>query len=90
MSTGLTTIPQPVLHVRLRTDQARLTTGRLAAIQIALDGGARAFVVATAEEAAQGWIVRDARPVFTGLHDAFDAAHREAIRQRRSMLAQAA
>ena len=69
-------------RVRLKTEQARLTTGRFAAIQVDLDGGARAFVVATNAETERGWIPRDDRPVFAGLHEAFDAAHREAIREQ--------
>ncbi len=75
--------PGPAHRLRLKTEQARLTTGRFAAIQVERDVAARAFVVATDAEVRRGWIPRDGRPVFPGLHEAFDAAHRAAIRERR-------
>jgi hypothetical protein len=82
MFTVIARLEPSTSRVRLKTEQARLTTGRFAAIQVELDGGARAFVVATVTETERGWIPRDNRPVFAGLHEAFDAAHREAIRER--------
>ena len=88
MFTDPTRLAHPTSRVRLKTEQARLTTGRFAAIQVELDGGPRAFVVATVNEIERGWIPRDDRPIFGGLHEAFDAAHREAIRER--LLARAA
>ncbi|MGC8633515.1 MAG: hypothetical protein ACP5VP_02440 [Candidatus Limnocylindrales bacterium] len=75
--------PGPANRLRLKTDQARLTSGRFAAIQVQLDNAERAFVVATDAEVRRGWIPRDDRPVFPGLHQAFDAAHHAAIRERR-------
>jgi hypothetical protein len=75
--------PEPADRLRLKTDQARLTTGRFAAIQVELDKPARAFVVATEPEVRRGWIPRDGRPIYAGLHEAFDAAHHAASRERR-------
>ncbi len=74
--------PEPSPRLRLKIEQARLTTGRFAAIQVEVGVPARAFVVATDAEVRRGWIPRDDRPLFPGLHEAFDAAHRAAIRER--------
>ncbi len=81
----MSAVPAVTPHVDripLRTDQARLTTGRFAAMQIDLGDRVRAFVVATHEEAERGSIPRDRRPVYLGLHEAFDAAHLAAIQER--------
>lgn len=66
----------------LRTDLARLTSGRYAAIQVDAGPGRREFVVATTEETLRGWIPADGRTRYPGLHPAFDAAHRLASRDR--------
>ena len=73
--------------VRLRTEFACLTSGRFAAIQVEAGPGRREFVVATLEETERGWILRDGRPRYPGLHPAFDAAHRLASQARRQALA---
>ena len=63
-----------------RTTQALLPV-RLPRLGATLARGVRAgrWVFATG---LNGWIPRDDRPVFAGLHEAFDAAHREAIREQ--------
>lgn len=76
-------LPSAPGSVRLRTDFARLTSGRFAAIQVETEPGRREFVVATLEETARGWIPLDGRPRYPGLHPAFDAAHRLAVALRR-------
>lgn len=84
MSTALAAaLPSVAGSVRLRTDFARLTSGRFAAIQVEAEPGRREFVVATLEETARGWIPLDGRARYPGLHAAFDAAHRLAVSARR-------
>ncbi|HEY6057654.1 MAG TPA: hypothetical protein VIV06_06440 [Candidatus Limnocylindrales bacterium] len=82
-----TTDRTPTRRFQLRTDTARLTSGRFAAIQVDLGPARRAFVVATSEETARGWIPADGRTVYPGLHPAFDDAHRSAIADRRLLQA---
>jgi hypothetical protein len=80
-------LPQVPGSVRLRTEFARLTSGRFAAIQVDAGPGRREFVVATVEETERGWIPRDGRQRFPGLHAAFDAAHRLASLARQQPVA---
>lgn len=70
-------------RLRLRTDMARITSGRFAAIQVDDGPNRRQFVVATDDETARGWIPDDGRQRFDGLHEAYDVAHGLAVRARR-------
>lgn len=70
-------------RVSLRTDMARITSGRYVAIQVDAGARRREFVVATQDETARGWIPKDGRRRFAGIHDAYDAAHHLAARERR-------
>jgi hypothetical protein len=63
-------------RIELRTDLARLSSGDYVALQVEAGPRRREFVVATAAEARRGWIAVDGRPRFSGIHSAFDLAHR--------------
>jgi hypothetical protein len=67
-------------RIALRTDRARLSSGDFVAVQIDDGPVRRTFVVATAAETRRGWIPADGRARYPGLHPAFDAAHRRALR----------
>lgn len=78
--------------IPLRTDQARMESFGHAAIMIETGDRRRVWVVATDAEVDAGEIANDGRTRFARLDEAFDAAHRRALRLRqgRGVLAAAA
>ncbi|HEX8940432.1 MAG TPA: hypothetical protein VF763_09725 [Candidatus Limnocylindrales bacterium] len=70
--------------IPLRTDQACLRSFGYGAVMLATGDARRVWVVASDAEMAAGRVIADDRPRFGTLHDAFEVAHREAVRARRS------